>query len=447
MNLDQAFQNLLPNAAEAQVMEVFAPPFLEALGFGASERFSQFPIGGKPRVDYAARKNSDDNIFSQNLKHPYLYMEVKGRVRNLGDEHHNHYREAARQLKGYLLDPASESVKWGILVNSLHVQLFRKHGKVIHPETPCIPLNTDIQRVARDLKQRIESPKRALIVTVYNNKGGVGKTTTTLNLATTLALLKKRVLIVDFEPNQSDLGDSLNLQPLQGKLLNILKSRDPDIREIITSHKLEHPKVQRPPSFDIILADEGMANDLDEAKLSQQLKLHALKRALESVQNDYDYILIDAPPNWRLFAKKAIFAADAVLIPARHDNLHSLQNAGTAITRFIPEIQKERQQIGESGPIALPIFMNNTFKPTGPAIQLMHQAIDKIIQDAKANFDGFDLKPYFYPKSSQGHENRKMISIPYMAYISRADFMHMPAAFAFKAAREQYLNLVKEYFL
>ncbi|MBW4461123.1 MAG: ParA family protein [Nodosilinea sp. WJT8-NPBG4] len=447
MNLEQALQTLLPNAAEAQVMEVFAAPFLEALGFGYSERFSEFPVGRRFKVDYAARKNINENIFSQSLEQPYLYMEVKGRAKKLGDEHHNHYREAAKQLKGYLLDSASESVKWGILVNSLHVQLFRKHGKVIHPETPCIPLDANIQRVIRDLKQRIESPKRGLIVTVYNNKGGVGKTTTTLNLATTLALLKKRVLIVDFDPNQSDLGDSLNLQPLQGKLLTILKSRDPDIREVIRAHKLQHPRVQKPPSFDIILADEQLANNLDEAKLSQQLKLHALRRALESVRNDYDYIFIDAPPNWRLFAKKAIFAADAVLIPARHDNLHSLQNAGTAITRFIPEIQKERQQLGESGPVALPIFMNNTFKPTSPAIQLMHQAIDKIIRDAKANFDGFDLKPYFYPKSSPGHENHKMISIPYMAYISRADFMHMPAAFAFKAAREQYLNLVKEYFL
>ncbi|WP_026072321.1 AAA family ATPase [Nodosilinea nodulosa] len=447
MNLEQALQHLQPDAAEAQVMESFAPPFLEALGFGHSERFSQFPVGKKPKVDYAARKNIGEDIFSQSLKHPYLYVEVKGRSKNLEDSNHTHYREASQQLKEYLLAPASKSVKWGIITNSLHVQLFHKHGKVVYPVTPCLSLDNDVKSIIKDLRRRIESPSRALIVAIYNNKGGVGKTTTTLNLATTLTLLKKRVLIVDFDPNQSDLGDALNLAPFQGKFLNILKSKDPNIREVITEHKLEHPRVKEPPSFDIILADEQLANLFDEAKLSQHLKLHALRRVLKSVQDDYDYILIDAPPNWRLFAKKAIFAADAVLIPARHDNLHSLQNAGTAITQFIPEMQKERQQFGESGPIALPIFMNNTFKPTSPAILLMRQAIAKIIQDAKINHNGFDLKPYFYPKSSKGHENCKMISIPYMACISRADFMHMPAAFAFKPAREQYLNLVKEYFL
>jgi hypothetical protein len=124
-----------------------------------------------------------------------------------------------------------------------------------------------------------------------------------------------------------------------------------------------------------------------------------------------------------------------------------LQNAGTAITQFIPEAQAKRREVGDSGPIALPIFMNNAFRETAPQIQLMHQAITKIIKDTKRNFEGFDLTPYFYPKSRQGHENRKMISISYMACISRADFMHIPAAFAFKPAREQYLNLVKEYFL
>ncbi len=93
--------------------------------------------------------------------------------------------------------------------------------------------------------------------------------------------------------------------------------------------------------------------------------------------------------------------------------------------------------------------MNNAFRETDHQILLMHNAIKKIIEDAKRNSNGFNLMPYFYPKAKTGRiiDASQMISIPHMAFISRADFMHMPAAFAFKTAREQYLKLIWEYFL
>ncbi|MFK8182510.1 MAG: AAA family ATPase [Phormidesmis sp.] len=438
---------MLPEGApEADVQALFSPLFLEALGFGISDKVAEFDTG-KGCVDHAARHTTEEGTFLNTKTKPYLYVEVKGQHRNLA-EGHAHYTQTLTQLKKYLLAPNSQSVQWGIITNSIHAQLFRKHGKAIYPVTPCLECS-DIENVTDIFRAKIGQPSRALTIAVYNNKGGVGKTTTTLNLAAALSVIGKRTLVIDFDPNQHDLGESLNMALPEGDAMyKALMDKHADIRAAIKTYQYKHRRMQKVFSFDVILPDKTMTSETDEVDLRHQIKLNALHRALQEVKNkDYDYILIDAPPNWRVFSQQAAYAADVILMPARHDNVRSLKNAAKAITELFPEVQPEKVKRGEAGPTALPLFLNG-----GPSRisdnqnDTMHKAIEGIIRDASSQ-KGINLRPFFYPKWSQSRRNNHILRVIHMAHIAQADFHNVPAALVFKVAFEQYRELIKEYFL
>ncbi|MDF5713774.1 MAG: ParA family protein, partial [Rhizonema sp. NSF051] len=195
--------------------------------------------------------------------------------------------------------------------------------------------------------------------------------------------------------------------------------------------------------FDIIPADEKLI-DIGEDQLRHTLKLYRLRQILSNLKSEYDYILIDSPPNWRFLSQTAIYAADVLLIPTKHNNIFSLENAAIAIKNFIPQIQQIRK---DGGPIALPIFFNGE-KITEAQESTTHQAIDNIIEQAGKDKDNkFDLLPYFYPRSTQNRRDRHIFELPSYAHIANAAFSHLPAAYKNKIARDYYLALVKEYFL
>ena len=434
-SLKSYLEDLPQDAREAIVSTNFARYLISYLGFSTTEIIPSYDTGGGGITDFATRRNLANDIFLQTKSNPFLLIELKGRDINL-TENSPSYKATVNQLKRQLLGTKCQAAQWGIITNGSHIQLFRKHGKIIFPATTCIaitPENID-ETVAR-IKTKIDNTPKALTVTVYNNKGGVGKTTTSVNLAAILAFLGKKVLVLDFDFNQRDLTKSLlNINPEDGLLEKALTDRNIDLKSVIRTYIFKNTKLQI--TFDVVPADNKMA-EYPEFQYNSQMKIFTLHRKLDLARYEYDYIFIDAAPNWRFPSQLAVYAADVVLLPTKHNNSFSLNNAATAIKEFLPEMQKSKK---DGTPIALPIFFNGE-KITQPQLQLAQKEINQILKNDKT------LVHYFYPKYTPASKNSHIHHLPEYAIIASAAFECVPAVYKNRSAYEYYKDLAKEYFL
>ncbi len=147
----------------------------------------------------------------------------------------------------------------------------------------------------------------ATVISVVNQKGGVGKTTTTINLGAALAELGRRVLLIDFDPQHSlSVGLGVSTRQLDGSIYNLMMDESTHIEDFLL--KTSIPGMDMIPSHeDLAGAEGGLMNVIAREKV--------LKRILEPVLADYDVILIDCQPSLGLLTVNALTASDGVIVP------------------------------------------------------------------------------------------------------------------------------------
>lgn len=156
------------------------------------------------------------------------------------------------------------------------------------------------------------------IIAIVNQKGGVGKTTTSINLSASLGVLGKKVLLVDLDPQgNATTGVGIDKRSMNGSIYEVLMLKT-SIEEAIVKTKNKNLSVI--PAY-INLAGANMELiELERKYRDSEIKFNRilrLKEELYKVRDNYDYIIIDCPPSLELLTTNALAAADSVLIPVQ----------------------------------------------------------------------------------------------------------------------------------
>lgn len=178
----------------------------------------------------------------------------------------------------------------------------------------------------------------AKIFAIANQKGGVGKTTTAVNLAASLAATRKRVLLIDLDPQgNATMGSGVSKHDLELTVCDVLLNKTPVADAIV--HVATSGFDVLPGNADLTAAEVGLLNEIGREK--------RLSMALKPVVDNYDFILIDCPPSLSMLTVNGLSAADGVIIPMQCEyfaleGMSDLLNTISGIQEMVnPNLQVE----------------------------------------------------------------------------------------------------------
>ena len=332
---------------------------LPALGY-PPESWHQEVTFGNIRLDFLAGCSEDTARVASTLLgwngHLMVVIEAKHPKQNLS--HH------VRKFRRYL---DQLNVRYGLLTNGRQIRVYERTPEGLHLR---------LQILGQEASQRIEE-LQALIgrqalqqnpqpsplnltpskkqekqpmktIAVYHNKGGVGKTTTVINLAAALSKQKKRVLVIDLD-SQANTTFATGLVKFQDELSDTIRGNYV-YHVILEKNKFPLHEVARrsdfaTPPFDVIPSHIDLMEHEQEL-IQVPAALTRLAKKLKDAENHYDIVLIDTPPSLNLYARIALISSDYLIIPS---DLRPFANEGLRnVWRFVNEVNEFRESMGRN---------------------------------------------------------------------------------------------------
>ncbi|MFB6277349.1 MAG: AAA family ATPase [Halothece sp.] len=213
--------------------------------------------------------------------------------------------------------------EFGLATNGLRMELWQRHGNVCVPRSKFELLPETIESAIEEIKNHLQSPRKTLTMMFWVKKGGVGKTTITANIGAALARNGAKVLLVNFDL-QGNLNRLMGFPKMTEynppvTINDALEDAETGIGEIQLDSLIRTQQFRIRPGLlrsyqtfeiDIIPGDRSM-QQVERGR--ERTDDRSLKLLLDRVYNRYDYVLIDAPPQWEKIAIKAAYASDIAI--------------------------------------------------------------------------------------------------------------------------------------